>query len=118
MAHLKILNSNAIKILACVFMLIDHIGVYLFPSVSILRVIGRLAFPLFAFFIAEGCKYTKHRIKRLLLMFVCALCCVVLFNAFLGMLKGNVLITFTCSIVLIYAYQLLLEKLYIFSCFW
>ena len=112
MINFKILSSNAIKILACIFMLVDHIGVYLFPSVSILRIIGRLSFPLFAFFIAEGCKYTKHRIKRLLLMFVCALGCVVLFNVFLGMIKGNVLITFTCSIILIYAYQFLLEKLY------
>ena len=55
----NILSSSALKLLACGFMLIDHVGVRLFPDVLILRIIGRLAFPIFAFFIAEGCRYTR-----------------------------------------------------------
>ena len=65
---MKILNGNQIKILACIFMLIDHIGFFLFPEIEILRIIGRLAMPLFAFFIAEGAYYTKNKLKYLGLM--------------------------------------------------
>jgi hypothetical protein len=60
------LNSLILKIVACICMTIDHIGELFFPEVSIFKIIGRLAFPLFAFFIAEGCKYTRNRLRRLL----------------------------------------------------
>lgn len=43
------MNKNHIKILAALFMLIDHAGLILFPEIIILRYIGRLSFPLFAF---------------------------------------------------------------------
>lgn len=48
-----------IKIIALVAMVLDHIGAYLVPEVLIFRVIGRLAFPLFAFSLAEGFIYSK-----------------------------------------------------------
>ena len=44
-------------------MLIDHIGYILLPEVAFLRYIGRLAMPIFAFFIGEGCLYTRDRKK-------------------------------------------------------
>lgn len=47
-------------------MLLDHIGCFLFPQVMWLRWAGRLAFPLFAFFIGEGARYTHDRKKYLL----------------------------------------------------
>ena len=59
----KFLTGNALKILAAIFMTIDHIGVMLFPRMLILRIIGRLALPVFAFMIAEGCKYTRNKKK-------------------------------------------------------
>jgi hypothetical protein len=46
-------------------MFIDHIGVLLFPDVAILRIIGRLAFPIYAYLIGEGCIYTKNKWKYL-----------------------------------------------------
>ena len=52
------LSASSLKIMACVFMFIDHVGLEIFTQINILRVIGRLAYPIFAFFIAEGCKYT------------------------------------------------------------
>jgi hypothetical protein len=53
------MNSAQLKILACLIMLIDHVGYVFFPNVLWLRVIGRLAFPLFAYFIAEGYRRTR-----------------------------------------------------------
>lgn len=53
------MNSAQLKVFACVIMLIDHVGYVFFPKVLWLRIIGRLAFPLFAYFIAEGYRRTK-----------------------------------------------------------
>jgi len=58
-------NSGLIKLLACLFMLIDHAGKMLFPQVPEMRLIGRLAFPLFAYGIAVGAVYTRDPVKYL-----------------------------------------------------
>lgn len=56
------MNLFQIKIIAIVSMVIDHIGLFFFPQYEIFRIIGRIAFPLFAWFIANGARYT-HNIK-------------------------------------------------------
>ena len=48
------------KIFAMICMAIDHVGAFVFPDIIELRIIGRLAFPIFAYFIAEGAWYTKN----------------------------------------------------------
>ena len=58
-------NSGLIKLLACLFMFIDHAGKMLFPQIPEMRLIGRLAFPLFAYGIAVGAVYTRDPIKYL-----------------------------------------------------
>ena len=68
MDKFKILTNNALKIIACVSMIFDHIGIIMFPTAIWLRAIGRLAYPLFAFCIAEGCYYTKDKIKHLIII--------------------------------------------------
>lgn len=55
-----------IKLLACAFMLIDHIGAIFFPQIEWLRLIGRLSMPMYAYCIAKGIERT-HDIKRYLL---------------------------------------------------
>ena len=72
MNYPKILNSFHIKILACLFMLIDHIGAFLFPDPQFigLRIVGRLAFPLFAFMVANGYYYSKNRRNYLLRLLI------------------------------------------------
>lgn len=63
-----IFSNNVLKIIACITMLIDHMGVLLFPKITILRIIGRIAFPIFAFLLAEGCYYTRNKIRHLLVI--------------------------------------------------
>ena len=53
-------NDGLIKLLACVLMFIDHSGKMLFPQYPIMRIIGRLAFPMFAYGIAVGAVYTRN----------------------------------------------------------
>lgn len=65
------MNVFDIKIIAVVTMIIDHIGLYFFPDVIILRMIGRLSFPLFAWLIANGAIHSKNLYlyaKRLFLL--------------------------------------------------
>ena len=60
----KILSGNALKMIAAISMLIDHIGLLFFPFNGIFRIFGRLAFPIFAYMIAEGAKYTRNKKKH------------------------------------------------------
>ena len=54
------LNVFYIKIIAILSMCVDHVGAVLFPQYIIFRIIGRLAFPLFAFLLVEGFIHTKN----------------------------------------------------------
>lgn len=69
------MTSLNLKVLALITMIIDHIGYMIFPEHFILRLIGRTAFPIYAFFVAEGVKHTSNfnnYVKRLLaLAIVC-----------------------------------------------
>ena len=67
---LKFLSANAIKIIAVILMLLDHVCLYFFPHIVIIRHICRGGLILFAYFIAEGCKYTKNKLKRFLMIFI------------------------------------------------
>lgn len=98
-----LLSGNQLKIIAMITMLIDHIGVNLFPSVTILRVIGRLSFPIFAYMIAEGCRYTRDRKNYLFTIAALGILCQLVFYVFTQSLYQSILITFTISIVTIYA---------------
>ena len=67
-------TANQIKLLACAFMLVDHIGYLLLPQYLFLRIIGRLSFPLFAFMIANGYRHSANAKKYLLRLAIFALC--------------------------------------------
>ena len=52
------LSQEALKIIACVTMLIDHIGAVFIPGYT-LRIIGRISFPIYCFLLAEGVHHTR-----------------------------------------------------------
>ena len=66
------LNGTVLKIIAALFMVIDHAGYMFFPKVIWIRKVGRISFPIFAFFIAEGFFYSKDRRRYLLRMLLFA----------------------------------------------
>ncbi len=55
-----------LKIIACLTMLVDHVGYVFFPGQLWLRMIGRIAFPLFAWYVAVGFERTSNRGRYLL----------------------------------------------------
>ena len=100
----RFINGNLIKILAALFMLLDHVG--LIWGVEILRIIGRLSMPLFAFMIAEGCRYTKNKIDHFAFIFLLgALCQIVYAITNPYEIYLSILFTFSISILIIYALQ-------------
>ena len=112
MSKIRFLSGNALKIIAAVTMLIDHIGFMLFPRVLILRIIGRLAFPIFAFMIAEGCKYTRNKLRYFLTVASFATVIQLVYGFVMNSLKMSVFVTFTLAILLVYLLQYFKDNLF------
>ena len=102
---MKGLTNNQLKILALVTMTVDHIGAYLFPYLMWLRIIGRLAFPIFAYMIAEGCRHTRSMGKYFATMAVFALVVQGVDLVARGSLYMSILVTFSMSIGIIWLMQ-------------
>lgn len=58
-------SRNQFKILAILFMFIDHIGAFLLGNQLLFRAVGRLAFPMFVFLLADGYRRTRNVQKYL-----------------------------------------------------
>lgn len=102
---LRSLSGNQLKIIALISMTIDHIGVQIYPQFTILRIIGRLAMPVFAYMIAEGCTHTKNRKKYLLTISLIAFLCQMVYYLAEKSLDQCIFVTFALSIMLIYIFD-------------
>ena len=102
---LCVLTGNHLKLLAALTMLLDHVGVLLFPQVLLLRVIGRISYPVFAFMIAEGCRYTRNKLRYFLMIFGLGVGCQVVYYFVSGDTYLNILLTFSFSVLLIFLLQ-------------
>lgn len=70
------LSAAHLKRIACVTMLIDHIAVTFVPAGvihTVMRAIGRVAFPLFALGVAEGAEHTHDWRRYLMRLLVLAI---------------------------------------------
>lgn len=100
----QIIDEFWLKVLAFISMALDHVGLFLvsnyattsnaFAIGSIFRIVGRLAFPLFAFFLSEGLKHTKNKKDYLLRLFFMwlgiALIETILYSSYrIGQASGN-----------------------------
>ncbi len=110
---LKCLSSNALKIIAMVTMFIDHFGKAL-TNQYWMTYIGRLAFPLFAFLIAEGYDHTKDFKKYIKRMLIYALISEIPYNLMFGGVfypaGQNVLFTFIIALLAIRVMDLAWQK--------
>lgn len=54
------LTSFTLKLIAILSMMIDHTGAVLYPQHVWMRMVGRLAFPIFCFLLVEGILHTRN----------------------------------------------------------
>ncbi|MDE6313177.1 MAG: conjugal transfer protein TraX [Lachnospiraceae bacterium] len=114
-------TANALKIIAIVTMLIDHIGAALvwqmvgqqgdtfYIIYRGMRLIGRIAFPIYCFFIVEGFRHTRSVKKYMARLAVFAIISEIPFDyAFMGGLTlsyQNVFFTLTLGLACIWGFQ-------------
>ena len=68
------MTAFVLKIIASICMLFDHTGAVFTASTPLFfRWIGRIAFPIYAYMIAQGCKHTNNIDKYLLRLGIFAL---------------------------------------------
>ncbi|MBR2875630.1 MAG: hypothetical protein IKC01_00655 [Clostridia bacterium] len=99
------LTNNQLKLIAMLSMLSDHAGKELFPEYQILQIIGRLAFPIFAYMIAEGCFYTRNKKRYFLTIALLGVGCQAVYFIAERSLYQNILITFSLSVITIFAVE-------------
>ena len=129
----RIFSGSMLKLLAILCMAIDHSAAILWPVVDfmrlpvdllgrtvsvywIMRKIGRLAFPIFCFLIAEGYVHTRNKLKYGLRLLIFAVISEIPFNLLHGgtLLDPNgqnVFWTLLFGLSLIYVYDLPIRKL-------
>ena len=97
------LDGGALKGIAAVLMLADHAGAILLPQALWLRCVGRLAFPIFAFFVAEGYAHTRDFKRYFLRMALLAVLSEIPFDLERGCVfdpgRQNVLWTFCAALL-------------------
>lgn len=104
------LTNNQLKIIAMVSMALDHVGLLFFPTVDIFRALGRIAFPIFAYMIAEGCRYTKNRAKYLGMIAGMGILFQVVYFVAMQSLYQGILVTFSLAIITIYSIDGILKS--------
>ena len=104
------MSALTLRILACLFMLLDHIGYCLggsHPLYLPFRCIGRLAFPIFVFLIVNGFRHTSNRPRYALRLALFAVISQVPFALFCDQKtyfsNGNVFVTLLICLLVLWA---------------
>lgn len=104
----RILSGSALKVIAVVSMTIDHIALFLLNAQSggwvfdMMRCVGRLAFPIFAFLIVEGYFHTKCFWKYMLALLITAVVSEIPWQQLSDDGSHNVIFTLLFGLVAIY----------------
>ena len=106
----KGINADVLRFLAVFSMILDHLWVTIIPGNNWMNYIGRIAFPIFAFQIAEGFIHTSNFKKYFLRLTGFAILSEIPFNLICSgevFYPGyqNVLFTFSLSIVALWAIE-------------
>lgn len=113
----KRISHEGLKLIACVSMLLDHLGATLFP-IPALRLIGRLSFPIYCFLLAEGVRHTRDPKKYLLRLGIGAILSEIpydlLFYGRIGLQGQNVMVTLFLGAAMLMLLQQLRKPLYKF----
>ena len=105
-----LLDATALKMLAMVSMVLDHVGDNFFPGQLWMRALGRIAMPIFAFCVAEGFIHTRDRLRYLRRMGVFALVSEIPFDLVtagkaLAFSHQNIMFTFFWAILALICFE-------------
>lgn len=109
------MSAFVLKIIACISMVIDHIK-YVIPETENFITIyaGRIAFPLFAFLIAEGYVHTKNLKKYYLRLIIYGIISQVpymlFYSVFSDSVKLNIMFTLLLGLLTITVYDKIKKK--------
>lgn len=92
---------DILTVFAIFLMVIDHIGAIILPEIHELRWIGRLAFPIFAYQLAQGYIYTSNVNKYLFRLWIFAIIAQIPYTIAFDTFNLNVLFTFLLGLYLI-----------------
>ena len=101
-------GRELLKIIAIVTMVADHVGKVLYPGLLYLQIIGRLAFPLFAYLVVLGVESTKKPLKYMSTLLVFAMISQVPYYLAFGIApfdRLNILFSLLLCAVTIYYYN-------------
>ena len=102
-------SSFTLKIIAIIFMLCDHFGDAILKPFSFFNVLGRIAFPIFAFQLTEGYIHTKNLkkyFKRLIIIAIISQIPFMLFSStFTSRFSLNIFFTLFIGLFAIYIYD-------------
>jgi hypothetical protein len=101
-------GRELLKWIAIITMTVDHVGAVLYPEVSVLRFVGRLSFPLFAYLLILGMESTRNVRNYFARLFIFALISQVPF--FLAVDYGpfeylNIFFTLSFGLMFIYFFR-------------
>lgn len=120
----KRFGRNFLKVVALITMLCDHIAVVLVSAkndpqlYNILRMIGRISFPIFCFMITEGFRYTSDRKKYFLRLLIFAVISEIPFDlavsgSFFDIKQQNVMWTLSIGFLVLTVVEKYKDKLYL-----
>ena len=98
-------GRELLKWLAIITMTLDHIGLVLYPQYTVLRYVGRLAFPLFAYLLVLGVESTRNLrsyFNRLILFAIVSQIPFALANGVQPWEKLNIFFTLALGLVTVY----------------
>lgn len=112
---LRLLDGTALKLIAMISMVSDHVGDSFFPDQIWMRIIGRMALPIFAFCTAEGFIHTHDRMKYLRRMGIFALISEIPFDLVtsgkvLEFTHQNIMVTFFWAILALICFESLRKR--------
>lgn len=106
------LSGNALKLIAMLVMTVDHYAVLFHPYEALWRIPGRIAFPIFAFFIAEGYRYTKNRLRYFLTLALAGALFQIVYYLFTGGDMRNIFITLALALIPVSLWELCKQVLF------
>ena len=100
------------KLIAIISMVVGHIGSVFFPENEWLNIIGKLAFPLFAYQIAQGIIHTSNIKKYMQRLLLFGLISIIPYYLVFDVLTPNIILAFSLTVFIVYLWEKKDQKMF------